>query len=53
MAALYREVFAGIAKDPPDLEALAKEHARTALCGLAGPSVAPSSFHERGGIDDP
>jgi AcrR family transcriptional regulator len=34
MALLFREVFAGIAPEPPDLEALAIQHARTALRGL-------------------
>jgi len=34
MAMLFREVFSGIATDPPDLEALATQHARTALRGV-------------------
>lgn len=34
MAALYRNVFADIAAQPPDLKALAAQHARTALTGM-------------------
>ena len=34
MAMLFREVFGGAAANPPDLQALADQHARTALSGL-------------------
>jgi AcrR family transcriptional regulator len=34
MGVLFRDVFAGIAPDPPDLHALAAQHARTVLGGL-------------------
>ena len=34
MAMLFREVFGEVATDPPDLQALAGQHARTALNGL-------------------
>jgi AcrR family transcriptional regulator len=34
MAMLFREVFGGVGADPPDLPALADQHARTALRGL-------------------
>jgi hypothetical protein len=37
MAMLFREVFAGVAAKPPDLQALANQHARTALRGLLMP----------------
>jgi AcrR family transcriptional regulator len=37
MAMLYREVFGGVGTDPPDLQALADQHARTALRGLLTP----------------
>ncbi|HEY1887542.1 MAG TPA: hypothetical protein VGG86_16115 [Roseiarcus sp.] len=34
MAMLFREVFGGVAANPPDLPALAELHARPALHGL-------------------
>ena len=34
MAMLFREVFGEVGTDPPDLQALAGQHARTALNGL-------------------
>jgi AcrR family transcriptional regulator len=34
MAMLFREVFGGVSADPPDLAALADQHARTAMHGL-------------------
>jgi hypothetical protein len=37
MAMLFREVFGGVGGNPPDLPALAEEHARTALRGLLMP----------------
>ena len=37
MAMLFREVFGGVAANPPDLPALADQHARTALRGLLMP----------------
>jgi hypothetical protein len=33
----FREVFGGVGTDPPDLQALAGQHARTALRGLLTP----------------
>jgi AcrR family transcriptional regulator len=41
MATLYREVFAGVASaDPPDLAAVARQHAETLLQGLILPTSA-------------
>ena len=37
MAMLFREIFGGVAANPPDLPALADQHARTALRGLLMP----------------
>jgi AcrR family transcriptional regulator len=37
MAMLFREVFGGVAANPLDLQALANQHARTALRGLLMP----------------
>jgi AcrR family transcriptional regulator len=37
MAMLFREVFSEVGADPPDLAALADQHARTALSGLLIP----------------
>jgi hypothetical protein len=37
IAMLFREVFGGVGTDPPDLQALAGQHARTILCGLLTP----------------
>jgi AcrR family transcriptional regulator len=37
MAMLFREVFGGVAANPPDLQALSDQHARTALRGLLMP----------------
>jgi AcrR family transcriptional regulator len=34
MAVLYRSVFAGLSNDLPDLEELARQHAKTALAGM-------------------
>ena len=34
MAMLFREVFGEVGADPPDLQALADQHARSALRGL-------------------
>jgi hypothetical protein len=34
MATLFREVFGGVAIDPPDLQAFAGQPGCTALCGL-------------------
>ena len=42
MAMLFREVFAGVGANPPDLEALADQHARTALRGLLMPKTSAS-----------
>ena len=39
MAMLFREVFGGIDANPPDLNALADQHARTALRGLLMPAM--------------
>jgi hypothetical protein len=39
MAMLFREVFGGIGANPPDLQALADQHARTALRGLLMPTT--------------
>ena len=39
MAMLFREVFGGVDADPPDLDALADQHARTALRGLLAPAT--------------
>jgi hypothetical protein len=33
MAMLFREVFGGVGANPPDLQALADQHARTAPRG--------------------
>jgi hypothetical protein len=38
MAMLSRELFGEAGADPPDLQALADQHARTALCGLLMPA---------------
>lgn len=38
MAMLFGEVFGGVDASPPDLEALAGQHARTALRGLLMPT---------------
>ena len=46
MAALFGEVFGAIAIDPPDLQAVATQHARTALVGLLTPSIARDAIHE-------
>ena len=35
MAMLFREVFGGVDANPPDLDALADQHARSALRGLS------------------
>ena len=40
MAMLFREVFAGTGANPPDLQALADQHAHTALLGLLIPTTA-------------
>jgi hypothetical protein len=37
MAMLFREVFGGIGGNPPDLQAVADQHAHTALRGLLIP----------------
>ena len=37
MAMLFRAVFDGLGANPPDLQALAEQHARTALRGLLMP----------------
>jgi len=34
MAVLYREVFGDVSTDPPNLQALATQHARTVLNGM-------------------
>ena len=39
MAMLFREVFAGVGASPPDLRALADQHARTSLRGLLMPTT--------------
>jgi AcrR family transcriptional regulator len=39
MAMLFREVFSGVDANPPDLDALADQHARTALQGLLTPAT--------------
>jgi AcrR family transcriptional regulator len=39
MAMLFREVFGGVAADPPDLQALADQHGHTALHGLLMPTT--------------
>jgi hypothetical protein len=39
MAMLFREVFGSVAANPPDLNALADQHSRTALCGLLMPKT--------------
>ena len=40
MAMLFREVFGGTGANPPDLQALADQHAHTALLGLLMPTTA-------------
>ena len=40
MAMLFSEVFGGVAANPPDLQALADQHAGTALRGLLMPEAA-------------
>ena len=40
MAMLFGEVFGGVGANPPDLQALADQHARTALRGLLMPEAA-------------
>jgi AcrR family transcriptional regulator len=42
MAMLFREVFGGVGANPPDLRALADQHARTALRGLLTPATGGS-----------
>jgi hypothetical protein len=37
MAMLFGDVFGGVGANPPDLQALADQHARTALRGLLMP----------------
>jgi len=39
MAMLFREVFGGVDANSPDLNALADQHARTALRGLLAPAT--------------
>ena len=39
MAVLFREVFGGVGANPPDLQTLADQHARTALSGLLIPTA--------------
>jgi AcrR family transcriptional regulator len=39
MAMLFGEVFGGVSANPPDLQALADQHARTALRGLLIPAT--------------
>jgi hypothetical protein len=39
MAMLFREVFGSVAANPPDLDALADQHSRTALRGLLTPAI--------------
>jgi alkylhydroperoxidase family enzyme len=39
MAMLFREIFGGAGANPPDLQALADQHARTALRGLLMPAT--------------
>lgn len=39
MAILFGEVFGGVGANPPDLQALANQHARTALRGLLMPGT--------------
>jgi AcrR family transcriptional regulator len=39
MAMLFREVFGSVAANPPDLNALADQHSRTALRGLLTPAI--------------
>jgi len=39
MAMLFREVFGSVAANPPDLNALADQHSRTALRGLLRPAI--------------
>jgi hypothetical protein len=36
---LFREVFGSVAANPPDLNALADQHSRTALRGLLTPAI--------------
>src|SRR5246500_4296496 len=47
MAMLFREVFGAVDANPPDLNALADQHSRTALCGLLIPETGKAD--ERGG----
>jgi hypothetical protein len=47
MAMLFREVFGGISANPPDLQALADQHARTALHGLLIPPTLGDAADER------
>jgi transcriptional repressor AefR-like protein len=42
MAMLFREVFAGVGANLPDLQALADQHARAALRGLLMPQTSAS-----------
>jgi hypothetical protein len=39
MAMLFREVFGSVAANPPDLDALADQHSRTASRGLLTPAI--------------
>jgi AcrR family transcriptional regulator len=39
MAMMFREVFGGVGANPPDLQALADQHAHTALRGLLLPTA--------------
>ena len=39
MAMLFREGFGSVAANPPDLNALADQHSRTALRGLLTPAI--------------
>ena len=47
MAMLFREVFSGVAADPPDLQVLAAQHARTALRGLLMPPTGDAANGRR------
>jgi AcrR family transcriptional regulator len=47
MAMLFREVFGRVGTDPPDLQALAGQHARTTLHGLLMPPTGDAANRRR------
>jgi hypothetical protein len=47
MALLFREVFANAASNPPDLQALALQHAKTVIHGLQGSTTTGTASERR------